>query len=114
MACLLFLVISASGKQFREISIPSSSCIFSVAGEIAKTVSDSEVILHILGFPGGSDCKESACNVEDPGLIPGSGRSLGEGHSYPFQYSCLENSTGLRNLVGYSPWGCKELETTEQ
>ena len=88
MACLLFLVISASGKQFRESSIPSSSCIFSVAGEIAKTVSDSEVILHILGFPGGSDCKESACNVQDLVLIPGLGRSPGEGNGYPLHYSC--------------------------
>ena len=44
------------------------------------------------GFPGGSDGKESACNAGDPGLIPGSGRSLGEGNGCPFQYSCLENS----------------------
>ena len=44
------------------------------------------------GFSGGSDGKESACNAGDPGLIPGSGRSLGEGNGYPFQYSCLENS----------------------
>ena len=43
-------------------------------------------------FPGGSDGKESAFNVGDPGLIPGSGRSLIEGNSYPLQYSCLENS----------------------
>ena len=44
------------------------------------------------GFPGGSDRKESACNVGDLGSIPGSGRSLGEGNDYPLQYSCLENS----------------------
>jgi len=44
------------------------------------------------GFPGGSDGKESACNARDPGLILGSGRSLGEGNGYPLQYSCLENS----------------------
>ena len=43
-------------------------------------------------FPGASDGKESACNAEDPGLIPGSGRSLGEGNGNPLQYSCLENS----------------------
>ena len=36
--------------------------------------------------------KKSAWNVEDPGLIPGSGRSPGEGNGYPLQYSCLENS----------------------
>ena len=43
------------------------------------------------GFPGGSDGRESACNTGDPGLIPGSGRSLGEGNSYTLQYSCLES-----------------------
>ena len=40
----------------------------------------------------GSDGKESVCNVGDPHLIPGSGRSPGEGTGYPLQYSCLENS----------------------
>ena len=43
------------------------------------------------GFPGGSDGKESACNAGDPGSIPGSGRSPGEGKGNPLQYSCLEN-----------------------
>ena len=44
-----------------------------------------------LGFPGGSDGKESACSVGDPGSIPGSGRSPGEGNGNSLQYSCLEN-----------------------
>ena len=44
------------------------------------------------GFPGVSDSKESACNVGDLGLIPGSGRAPGEGNGYPLQDSCLENS----------------------
>ena len=44
------------------------------------------------GFPGGSDGKASACNVGDPGSIPGSRRSPGEGNGNPLQYSCLENS----------------------
>jgi len=44
------------------------------------------------GFPGGSNSKESACNVGDPGLIPGYGRSPGEGNGNPLQYSFLENS----------------------
>ena len=43
------------------------------------------------GFPGGSDGKASACNEGDLGLIPGSGRSPGEGNGNPLQYSCLEN-----------------------
>ena len=46
-----------------------------------------------LGFPDGSVSKESACNVGGLSLIPGSGRSLGEGNSYSLQYSGLENST---------------------
>ena len=45
-----------------------------------------------IGFPGGSAGKESACNAGDLGLIPGLGRSPGEGSGYPFQYSGLENS----------------------
>ena len=50
-------------------------------------------ILHIIpGLPGGSDSKESACNVGDPGLIPGSERFPEEGNGYPLQYSCFENS----------------------
>ena len=48
--------------------------------------------LYILSFPGGSDSKESACSVGDPGSIPGWGRSPGEGNGNPLQYSCLENS----------------------
>ena len=45
-----------------------------------------------MGFPRGSDGKESACNAGDPSLIPGSGRSPGEGNGYPFKYSCLESN----------------------
>ena len=45
-----------------------------------------------LGFPGGSAGKESACNVGNPGSIPGLGRSPREGNDYPLQYSGLENS----------------------
>ena len=65
------------------------------------------------GFPGGSDSKESACNVRDLGLIPGLGRSPGGGHGYPLQYSCLENPHGWRSLAGYISWGCNELDTSE-
>ena len=51
--------------------------------------------IFILSFPGGSDSKESACNVRDPGdpgWIPGLGRSCGEGNGNALWYSCLENS----------------------
>ena len=46
-----------------------------------------------MGFPGGSADKESACSAGDLHLIPGSGRSPGEGKGYPLQYCGLENST---------------------
>ena len=49
--------------------------------------------IYVKGYPGDSDCKDSACNVENLGSIPGSGRCPGEGNDYPLQYSCLENST---------------------
>ena len=60
--------------------------------------------------------KASAYNAGDPGSIPGSGRSPVEGNGNPLQYSCLENpmSHGWKSLVGYNPWGRKELDTTEQ
>ena len=60
-----------------------------------------------------SDGKESACNAGDLGSVPGSGRFLGEGHGYSLQYSCLGNAHGQRSLVGYSPRGLKESDTTE-
>ena len=44
-----------------------------------------------MGLPGGSDGKELACNMREPGSIPGSERSSGEGNGNPLQYSCLEN-----------------------
>ena len=46
-----------------------------------------------MGFPGGSDSRESACSVGDPGSIPGVGRSPGEENGNPLQYSCLGNPT---------------------
>ena len=46
---------------------------------------------HKQGFPSGPGDKESACNMGDPGSIPGSGRSPGEGNGYPLQYSFLES-----------------------
>ncbi|KAI4548274.1 hypothetical protein MG293_000604 [Ovis ammon polii] len=57
--------------------------------------------LYTSGFPSGSDCKESACNAGDPGSIPESGRSPGEGNSDPDQYSYLENSInrGFRQAI---------------
>ena len=58
-----------------------------------------------MGFAGGSEGKESACNAGDLGSIPGLGRSPRGGHGNPLQYSCLEKSHGQRNLADYSPCG---------
>ena len=62
-----------------------------------------------VGFTGSSDGKESTCNARDLGSIPGSGRSPGERHGNPLQYSCLENSMdrGARwatDTQGVAPW----------
>ena len=58
----------------------------------------------IMGFPGGSDGKESAYNVVDLGLIPGLGRSPGEGHGNSLQHSSRENPHGQRSLAGCSTY----------
>ena len=68
----------------------------------------------VVDLPGGSDGKESTCNARDLDLIPGLGRSPGGGNGNPLQYSCLENHLGQRSLVGYGPWGRRELDTTER
>ena len=68
---------------------------------------------YILIFPSSSNGKESAYSAVDPGSLPRSGRSPGEGNGNPLQYSCLENSTGQRSLADYSGWGQKESDMTE-
>ena len=57
----------------------------------------------------------NAGDIKDAGSIPGLGRSPGGGHGNPLQYSYLENSMdrGTCGGEGYSPWGCKESDTTE-
>ena len=64
-----------------------------------------------MGFPGGSDSKESACNVGDLGSIRRLGRSPGRGHGNPFQYSFLENPHGQRSLVGNRVSGPTKSQT---
>jgi len=49
-----------------------------------------------VGFPGIPVGKESACSTRDPGSIPGSGRSPGEGNGNPLQYPCLENPMDIK------------------
>ena len=66
------------------------------------------------GLPCGSDGKESACNAGDQGLIPWLGRSAGKENGNPTPVFLPGEFHGQRNLVGYSPWGHKELDTMEQ
>ena len=70
------------------IFIHGNACLDSWVGKIPWRRVPTPVFL---GFPGGSDGKESACSVGDLGSVTGLGRSPGGGHSNPFQYSCLEN-----------------------
>ena len=75
-----------------------------------------QVIVKVLckvGFPGGSDSKESACNAGDPGWIPGLGRSPGRREWLPTPVYLTGEIHGQRSLVGYSPWGLKESDMTE-
>ena len=65
------------------------------------------------GFPGGSTSKGSACNAGDPGSIPGSGRSSGEGNGNPTPVFLPGKSHGQRSLVGSNPWGHEESGMTE-
>ena len=68
------------------------------------------------GFPGGSGVKNLSAGQEiHETWVRSLGRedSPGGGNSNPLQSSCLENPHGQRSLVGYSPWGCRELDMTE-
>ena len=66
---------------------------------------------HMMGFPGGSESKESACNAGDMDLVPELGRSPGGRHGSPLQYSCLENPHGQRSLAVHE---ATESDTNEQ
>ena len=68
--------------------------------------------MNYKGFPGGSDSKESACNVGDLGSIPGSGRFPGDRNGNPLQYSCLENSMDREAWQAMVCGVTKELDMT--
>ena len=64
-----------------------------------------------MDFPGDPVVKNPPANARDSGFIPESEGSRGEGNGNPLQYSCLANPTDIRqSLLGYSPWGHKELD----
>ena len=84
--CSRVVILRNTDKQMPVLSALSSS---------HKGIRSSENSIqpcNQMGFPGGSEGKESACNAGDLGLIPGLGRSPGAGNSYPLLYSGLENS----------------------
>ena len=109
MKCLIHS--SRTEKSFPEIGFNH----YPQSRNSEPTLKDACVCMSIFeGFPGGSDVKEPACSAGDTDSTPGSGRSPGKGNGNPLQYSCLEKSHGQRSLADYSPWGHKELDTTEQ
>ena len=73
-------------------SPPLAGGFFTASSTWGPPVLQRGIINLIEGFPGGSDAKESACNVGDLGSVPGLGRAPGEGNGNPLQYSCLETS----------------------
>ena len=73
-------------------------------------------LLDFLPIYGGSEGKRihlKSCNAGDLGSVPGLGRPPGGWRDNPLQSSCLENPQGQRSLGGYSPWGCKQPDTTK-
>ena len=81
---MYFLHIRQDQKNLKNTSLK----------DLALKQAEVGILRHITtqGFPGGSEARASACNMGDPGLIPGSGRSPGEENGNPFQYPCLENT----------------------
>ena len=67
-----------------------------------------------MAFPGGSDGKASACNVGDPGFNPWVGKIPWRGKWQPTPVLLPGKFHGQRSLVGYSPWGRRESDTTER
>ena len=70
------------------------------------------MLIELTGFPGGTSGKEPTCNAGDVGSIPGSGRSPGEGHGNPLQYSCRENPMD-RGASWATVHGVAESDTPE-
>ena len=93
------------------------STILSSSSLIHSSVSDILLLIPstvFLGLPGGSEVKVSAWNAGDPGSIPGSGKIPWRRKWQPTPVLLPGESHGGRSLVGYSPWGRKELDTTER
>ena len=105
--------VMAGEQRWQEMYTVCSWTIMSASASGWKHCLPFTDRLTCMGFPGGSDGKESACRAGELGLILGSGRTPGEGNGNPLQYSRLENLCGQRSLAGCSPWSHKELDTPE-
>ena len=77
--------------KFELPQVVQATALVSMEDNILKFVLNISLLHKTMGFPGGSDGKNSTCNAGDLGLIPRSGRSPGEGNGSPLQYSLLEN-----------------------
>ena len=103
-------LISLQNKGLSRIFSSSTIQTHQFFGAQTSLWSNSHICIWSLDFTGGSVVKNHPANAEagrDAGLIPGSGRSPGGGNVNPLQFSCLENSHGQKDLVGYSPWCCR-------
>ena len=109
---------------FRPTLFKSSNFCYKITEHLLKkkgNLKNSSILNEQMAFPEVS-MKSSfdtrfSLQWGDPSSIPGWGRfpgGGGGGHGNPLQYSCLENPHRQRSLAGYSPWSCKESDTTEQ
>ena len=96
--------------QKTKIMASGSITSWQIDGEKMETAAD----FIFLGFPGGSAGKESTCNAGDPGSIPGSGRLPWRSDRLPTPVLLPGKSHARRTLVGCSPWGHEESDTTEK
>ena len=100
----------------KHISIDAEKAVDKIQYQfMIKTLQkvDTKGVYLNKSFPGGSDDKESACNVWRARFNHWSGRFPRDSNGNSLQYSCVENPHEQRSLTGYSPWGQKEWDVTE-
>ena len=104
------------GSHFSTLIITWCYHLHFTHNDLELTIPVTEIVqLAHKSFPGDASGKHPPASAEGIGAVGsilGSGRSPGGGHGNPLQYSCLENPHGQRRLVGYSPEGLKESDTT--
>ena len=110
--CLFLAVVFVKFKEIFKKWSEGSVVLFPIFEIFYLFQRISQTSLKLTFY--GSDSKESACSAGDPGSIPGSGRSPGEGNSYPLQYSCLENQMDRGVWRATADGVTKELDTTDQ